>query len=465
VLQGLLIPLKILGMGYVPGDDAMCHVAKALSGKAWPEILVMDERFAPDEHPGWHAILETGHRWTGWDADALLAFSVLWPFVIFWLALVLPRKRPEAALLALFVACVTAPGTFARPLFGRPFIFILIVYVIVLQLWARREKISWGLIAVSTGLIAVSMWVHGSWYLFGLVIGAFALAGQWRKSFALAGCWMGGVLLGAVFTGHPLVYLHETTMHLFITFEGNLLERMLVTELQPGSGEMMFATAIVLALLWRVLRGEWRTEVVRNPIFILAVLGWVLGFKVARFWTDWGFPAALIWLALELESALETKLDRRQPATLWLAGLAAAGIFFSTTRDAGSRWTANITAEYITPETPNIAGWLPEKGGTLYASDMQTFFRTFYKNPHADWRYILGFEPGIMRAEDREILRKIQWNYFTSKAYEPWVKKMRPEDRMVLLQTPQPTIAGLEWYYAATETWIGRLPRKNPVAK
>jgi hypothetical protein len=307
--------------------------------------------------------------------------------------------------------------------------------------------------------------VHGSWYLFGLVIGAFALAGQWRKSFALAGCWGAGVVLGAVMTGYPLVYLEETTVHLFSTFEGHLLERMLVTELQPGSGELVFVTAIILALLWRVLRGEWKPEVVRNPVFILAAVGWVLSFKVARFWTDWGFPAAVVWLAMELEAALQSKLPARRPATLLLSGLAAAGIFFATTRDLNSRWTDNLTTEYITPETPNITGWLPEKGGTLYASDMRVFFRTFYKNPHAEWRYILGFEPGIMRPEDRAILRKIQWNYFTAQAYEPWVKQMRPEDRLVLLQTGQPNIGGLEWYYAATETWIGRLPRKGPTPK
>ena len=460
VLLGLLIPLKILSVGYIPSDDAMCHVAKALSGKAWSEILVIRDGFAEDEHPGWHAILGVVHRWTNWDADTLLSFSVVAPFLLFWLALVLPRKRPEAMLLALFLASVAAPGTFVRPLFGRPFIFILIVYVILLQLWARREKISAAVMALSVGLIGVSVWVHGSWYLFGIVIAAFALAGEWRKSFTLAVCWLAGVVLGATFTGHPLDYLKETTMHLFITFGGQLLDRMLVTELKPDFGDLTLVMAVLLALVWRVARGAWQPSVVQNPIFMLAVLGWLLGLKVSRFWTDWGFPAALLWLALDLETILETHLDYRKISALLLAGFAGFGVFFSTTRDLGSRWTSNLTVEYLTPETPGIAGWLPEKGGTVYCSDMWVFFRTFYRNPHAEWRYILGFEPGIMPPEDLAILRKIQWNYFAAAAYDPWVKKMRREDRLILLQGGQPDIAGLEWHYGATGTWIGRLPRK-----
>jgi hypothetical protein len=91
---------------------------------------------------------------------------------------------------------------------------------------------------------------------------------------------------------------------------------------------------------------------------------------------------------------------------------------------------------------------------------MRVFFRMFYQNPEADWRYVLGFEPGIMTPENFEVLRSIQWNSYTPKAHEPWVKKMRPQDRMILLQDGSiyPGIAGLEWYYAATDMWIGRLP-------
>jgi len=60
--------------------------------------------------------------------------------------------------------------------------------------------------------------------------------------------------------------------------------------------------------------------------------------------------------------------------------------------------------------------WLPEKGGILYSSDMTIFYQTFFKNPNADWRYILGFEPALMPDEDFRCFNKIMWNYGDAKS-------------------------------------------------
>ena len=49
----LLIPLKIISYGFLPGDDALRHAAKAVSGKTWQQILVMRSDFAMDPSPGW----------------------------------------------------------------------------------------------------------------------------------------------------------------------------------------------------------------------------------------------------------------------------------------------------------------------------------------------------------------------------------------------------------------------------
>jgi hypothetical protein len=143
----------------------------------------------------------------------------------------------------------------------------------------------------------------------------------------------------------------------------------------------------------------------------------------------------------------------------------AIGAFWGFTSDRESRWTGNLTSEYLTPANPNLAGWLPEPGGIIYNSDMDVFFETFFNNPTAQWRYVLGFEPGLMTPENLEVLRKAQWNYGDTRAYEPWVKKMRPEDRMIIHATRAggpPNISELEWNYAATGLWVGRLPHLTP---
>jgi hypothetical protein len=66
-----------------------------------------------------------------------------------------------------------------------------------------------------------------------------------------------------------------------------------------------------------------------------------------------------------------------------------------------------------------------------------------------------------MPEDDLAIHRNIQWNYGTAKAYAPWVAKMRRQDRMIITAGAgaKPAVDGLEWYYAATDTWIGRLPQ------
>jgi hypothetical protein len=364
-------------------------------------------------------------------------------------------------LLVLLAGTVLAPSAFSRLLLGRPYIVMLIVYVALLQLWARREKIPAWLAALSVLLIGFSVWVHGSWYFFGFVAAGFALANQWRKAIAFGFCWLGGSVLGAALTGHPFGYLQETTVHLFNCFSGHLSDRMLVTELRAQYSDLFFI-AILLMLLWRMARGAWHGWKVWTPLLALTVLGWVLGFKIVRFWIDWGFPAALLWLIVELEAVLQAQWDAKSLKALVLAGLAAAAVFFSETGDVNSRWSSNLTTQYVTPETPGITGWLPEKGGIVYSPDMTLFFSMFYKNPTADWRYVLGFEPGIMTPENYEIFRKMQWKGSVS-YFAMWVAKMRPEDRMILQQDSQPPIPGLEWHYATDSTWIGRLPHTNAV--
>jgi hypothetical protein len=170
----------------------------------------------------------------------------------------------------------------------------------------------------------------------------------------------------------------------------------------------------------------------------------------------------MVWVAMELQEHFENHLSLDSARRLLITLGIAAGAFLGFTSDRDGRWTANLTTEYLTPETPGIAGWLPESGGVIYNSDMDVFFQTFYKNPTADWRYILGFESGLMRPEDLVTLRKIQWNHgAASEAYEPWVKKMRHADRMIIRASGgnPPDIPELEWHYAVTGLWIGRLPQ------
>src|SRR5262249_4533015 len=71
----LFIPLRILGEGYWPTDDALHHAAKAVSGKDWSEILVLRADVTGDTNPGWRVFESTVDRLTDWDPPALVLFS------------------------------------------------------------------------------------------------------------------------------------------------------------------------------------------------------------------------------------------------------------------------------------------------------------------------------------------------------------------------------------------------------
>jgi len=213
--------------------------------------------------------------------------------------------------------------------------------------------------------------------------------------------------------------------------------------------------------LWRYAAGRWTWQCVNNPIFMLALLGWILGLRFGRFFYDWGSPALLVWIALELNEHLQRHLASGSIQRLGITGGLCASLFFALTTDANSRWTRALDLEFLSDKDPEMAPWLPEKGGIVYSWDMSVFYQTIYKNPHAPWRYILGFNDIFMPLEDLRILRNIQRNFGAYKAYEPWVRKMRPEDRLVIrsAEGAAPSIPGLEWHYTARELWVGRKPR------
>ncbi|MGA9778521.1 MAG: hypothetical protein ACLPRE_02055 [Limisphaerales bacterium] len=460
----LIIPLKIVSYGYLPDDDALRHAAKAVSGKTWQQILVMRSDFTIDPSPGWQAILSWIYQWQKCSAETLVVFSVV-ALMLLVMSCALPWfRRPEAWLSALLVTSVILPGCPEAFTHGRPYILTDAVFIILLLLWSRPtdDRPRWSVLLSSLFLIAAAAWIHGSWYLLLMPAGAILFAGLWRSAFWYGGCWVAGSFLGASLTGHPWEFLYQSLRHLFEVFGHFTIMRQLVTELYPSDGSALAVLAVAVLLLWRALSCGWNGGVLLNPVFMMAVLGWILGLEVRRFWWDFGMPALIVWMALALQDRLEEHLAFDSGRRLLITLAAAAAVFLSFTSDRGSRWTGNLTAEYYAPDNPDAVHWLPDPGGIIYNTDMTIFFQTFYKNPTAPWRYILGFESGLMRPEDLEVLRKAEWNFDDPRAFEPWVKKMRPQDRFVIRMpnvSSPPNIPELEWHYIGSGLWAGRLPQ------
>src|SRR5580704_18081443 len=97
----LLIPLKVLKYGYIPPDDALRAAGKAVSGKTWPQILVLNDVYKIDHEYGWSLLLSKVHTACNADTDTIVIFSVVSLFLLAGLAAVMWLRYPEVWLVSL----------------------------------------------------------------------------------------------------------------------------------------------------------------------------------------------------------------------------------------------------------------------------------------------------------------------------------------------------------------------------
>ena len=324
----------------------------------------------------------------------------------------------------------------------------------------KTKPISWSATIILIVLIAFATWInHCLWYLFALPVSCFFIAREWRAGCIVAICSFVGIFIGMLMTGHPFQLIYQTFGHFFHTIGDSTYNRQLVGELQPFRGDNIVVIAILVVLGWRALRNDLNIKIIFTPIFILAAVSWGLGFLlVGRVWKRWGIPAICVWMALQFDEYLNDTMNSLSVKRVWLTLAIACILFFSITNDIDSRWTENSFVQYLSLEKNDHKKWLPEDGGIIYSDDMTIFFQTFYANPHANWRYILGFEPTMMTPENFAVFRNIQKYFGAEKTYDPWIRKMRPQDRLILRRSSMPALSELEWNSPVSGIWVGRLP-------
>jgi hypothetical protein len=464
ILLVLFIPLKVISYGYLPGDDALRHAAYSVSGKTWPEILVLGPAFHFDPNWGWHWLLKHAHTAENWDAAALVVFAVVMLFLVGNGAVIACLKRPEAWFVG-FILVSLMSDLLQRFLQGRPFVLSMASMMMILLLWQRHGNSppTWRAILWMTPLIAVAVFLHGVWYLWVLPIAAFFLAQQFRWCFLLGVSWILGTLLGSALTGHPVASMMQAVQLALRAVGMHQTSATLVSELRPSGGEIFTLFLLGGLIVMRRLGNLNAPPLVRHPAFWMVALGWVLGSQTFRFWEDWGAPAMMVLITSDVQLHFQARFAADSFQRLALVCCIAIATYAVTTNDVNNRWTNHLTWQYLTTkDTPELNGWMPEKGGVLYSADMTIFYQTFFKNPDGDWRYALGFEPTLMTEDNFKVYHSVLWNLGdTSKAYNPWVEKMKAEDRLVMRGSrgSLPAIPQLEWNYGVSGIWVGRTPR------
>jgi hypothetical protein len=377
-------------------------------------------------------------------------------------------RRPEAWLLALitmYVMPLTEVYLFGRLLRGRPYIITATAMLLWGLLWPKLndKKNYLKATGIITASIAASTYLHCSWYLFGIPVVCLLIARQWRAGAIFTISAVMGILIGASLTGHPFIFLAQTLRHAFLALGTHTTQAELVTELQAGFPSIYAVGAILLVLFWRKIRGSRNLEISRDPALIMIALCLIGGSITRRVWFDLGRPILCVWLALEFQEYFESIMEKISSKRVFLAIVLAVTLVIFVTSDTEMRWSKSQPAMVLSPGNAEIAPWLPEDGGIFYNDKYYLFYETFYKFPKANWRYILGFESGLMPPEDLAIFRNIQLSNESWASFEPWVKKMRSQDRLLIASAENniPYITSLEWCNTRRGVWIGRLPKEK----
>src|SRR5207249_11671525 len=141
---------------------------------------------------------------------------------------------------------ICVPRLITRLTLGRPFLFTIAVFIVLIFLWsrlgARQPRV--GELLISIVLIALAAWIHGSWYQLCLPIAGLVLAGRWRPAAWYGACWLVGSFLGCALTGHPWQFLLQSVRHLFGVFGDYHVDRELSAELLPSGGDPLVVLSV-----------------------------------------------------------------------------------------------------------------------------------------------------------------------------------------------------------------------------
>jgi hypothetical protein len=452
----VLIGIQILAQGYLPVDDALRHAAKAVSGKPWSEILLARAGLV-DFSPGWHAFLRGIHQLFGANAHTLVWIEILVSFACISLAPLLLMRRPEAWLAAMSLGALLEPQLVVRWVIGRPLVVSIAILVFMCLAWKRLdgERTPRGPMIAASALVAAATWIHGSWYLWGIPVLACVLAGQRRVALRLTLAAVAGFVVGALLSGNPVAFLSQN-LALALNLGGGAVSAW-VYEMQAYPFVPMLMVGVLAVV---IVRKVWldvpAKTLLRDPVFMLAALGCLLGMRSARFWMDWGMPAAVVFIAVEI-------------ARLWLAfaaprgrllgaGVVAAVTFVLWTANVNQRWMPRHEKAFQTIVLTRPAA-LPDSGGVLYTDDRRVFYEMFYLNPTAPWRYALGFTPEIMPSEDYAVYVD-RHTTGTIESLDPWAARMNRADRL-LIRDPRgiQRWQQLEWQAIEGGFYSGRLKR------
>ena len=251
----------------------------------------------------------------------------------------------------------------------------------------------------------------------------------------------------------------------FTIYSEETYNNILVSENWSGMQSVSWMIFFVIIIALSIYKNKKTlNELIYDPAFMLTWLCWAGSIKIARFWVDWGRMGLLFWTAYRVDELIKSSASLKKPRVRYcLTVFIIICLIFMCSHDGQGRFTGTTKIQPIdfhgqyTGDA--LEGWAPEPGGIVYNDSMGTFYLHFFTYPHAPWRYIMGFEVGIMKPEDKKVARNIDY-YEEAEEYLPWVEKMTEKDRIITVKGKL-KLPDIEWKKASKYFWIGRLKKKS----
>ncbi len=470
----VFIPLKILSYGWTPPDDAKRHVAFSTIDSKWSDIIVMDEKFDTDHNAGWHQILKFIHKYCGYDKQDLMFFSVVGLFLLLNICGIISVPSPVSWCLALLLILNLDDKIYYRMISGRPFIVSCAATLILLRLWGIKTlddekrvifQKEWIKYLITIVVLSLSIWIHGSWYLFLLIPISFFIAGKTKDSLILTACVLISTVIGSLLTGRFTDFLYFHFFATFSIFTESTYNWLLVPEFAAGVQNVVCIIGVSIVILFCIKKCDYKLKNIANdPIFIMVLLCWMGSILVIRFWLDWGIIALLLWLSYRLQELINSSYSLNNPRIRYsLSFFIIVCFILCFINDKEGRYTKSVMMQpidfYNESTIQLLKGWEPQDGGIIYSNTMYCFYEHFYEYPTAKWKYVLGFEPAIMKQDDKQTLRNIGYSKLEYD-YAAWVKKMTEKDRLITFSKLN-SFPQLEWIKGNRTWWIGRLKERK----
>jgi hypothetical protein len=475
-LTALSCWLCVVSKGFIPPGDALRHVAKVVSDKSWDEVVVLRKDFDgnQDTHPGWHFVLNIFNN-LGLTKDELVCVSLAIPWFFVFVIYSIVLKRPECFILALCIGFMLEPGENLRVFLGRPYLITMGMTTAYLYFWDPSGNGKSPILlqcGATIVLSAIQVWIHpSSWYLLGIPASAVFCSGlfarRFKYPFLFIVCLVFGVLIASMFCGHPISMFSNNFKQLQWAVLGGNSGTFLVPELLPTY--VKDGTAVILIILFtlRIMPNAWVGIDWRHPFIWLTIIGLFSGFFVYRFWLDWGLVGLLAWISIDFQEVIKTKIKYNDLTRLILAAcvsiflvILVLGAVRLSNPNKIIRNTAMIEKSYLEDKS-----WFPGDNGIIYSNSNSTFYQIFYTVPEGNWRYMFGFEQGLMPENDRQILLRILKDPLNLDLYEAWTEKMDSQDRLIISNNrvnlsmikKNKNLSKMQWKQITVDKFIGRL--------